>query len=143
MHEGLMYMLKMLYEKAHLVFVVYDVANLESFRDATKRIEEASLHAEEYTIRILFGNKNDLKSERKVTWEEGAILAKQYDARFVETSAKTFSNIFETFQLLLKELMDKMPPIEKVNPYSSIITFDNDKRICYHYEGVHDSGYSL
>lgn len=42
---------------------------------------------------VLVGNKSDRVNEREVGKEEGAALAKKLGCEFVETSAKTRSNL--------------------------------------------------
>lgn len=42
---------------------------------------------------MIAGNKLDLEDERKVSYEEGENLAKDYGGKFIETSAKTGQNI--------------------------------------------------
>ena len=56
---------------------------------------------------ILFGNKNDLEEERKVSFEEGKEYAEQNRFQFLEGSAKTGNNIKELFTMLVKNIMKK------------------------------------
>jgi hypothetical protein len=53
----------------------------------------------------LIGNKQD-KDDRKVTYEQGENLAKEYNMQFLETSAKTNYNISEAFINITKEIMN-------------------------------------
>ena len=46
---------------------------------------------------MLCGNKSDLESRRAVTYEEGEAFAAQHGLVFLETSAKTASNVEEAF----------------------------------------------
>ena len=48
----------------------------------------------------LVGNKSD-EDERKVTFIEGENLSKSWNCGFIETSAKTNSNVDELFKKLL------------------------------------------
>lgn len=52
----------------------------------------------------LVGNKTDLESERKVSRNEGAELAKSFGCPFVECSAKTHTNIHEVFHEIIREI---------------------------------------
>ena len=52
----------------------------------------------------LVGNKSDLDSYRKVNFEEAKIYSEQNDLFFMETSAKTGSNIEELFAEIAKKL---------------------------------------
>lgn len=46
---------------------------------------------------MLVGNKADLTEQRSVRPEEAAQLARDIGARYMETSAKTNSNVYELF----------------------------------------------
>ncbi|KAK9693596.1 hypothetical protein K7432_013844 [Basidiobolus ranarum] len=53
---------------------------------------------------IIVGNKCDLEEQRQVSLDQGKAFAKQSNALFLETSAKTRINIEETFDLIVKEI---------------------------------------
>ncbi|KAJ3433229.1 ras-like protein rasd [Anaeramoeba flamelloides] len=53
---------------------------------------------------IIVGNKNDLENERQVSQEEGRDLAKSFNCPFMETSAKTRTNVEESFFELVREI---------------------------------------
>jgi GTPase SAR1 family protein len=53
---------------------------------------------------VLVGNKCD-KEDRKVSYEEGAKLAKEFHMSFFETSAKNNYNIMEVFTFLTREIL--------------------------------------
>ena len=44
---------------------------------------------------MLIGNKSDLESKRQVTKEEGEQFAQEHGLFFIETSAKTATNVDE------------------------------------------------
>lgn len=48
-------------------------------------------------IIVLIGNKDDLKTEREVSTEEGQEFADKHNLMFMETSAKTGHNIENAF----------------------------------------------
>jgi len=53
---------------------------------------------------VLCGNKCDLASERQVRTEEGQDAAKNFSCPFLETSAKTRTNVDEAFFSLVREI---------------------------------------
>jgi Ras-related protein Rab-1A len=63
--------------------------------------------AKENVLRFLVGNKCDLEIKRKVTYEQGKELAKQYNINFLETSAKDTINIEELFTTTTKNYLEK------------------------------------
>lgn len=52
--------------------------------------------------KILIGNKSDLTHERKISYDLGYSLAKEYKIKFMETSAKSSSNVMESFKEVAK-----------------------------------------
>lgn len=60
-------------------------------------------------IFMLVGNMCDKASEREVSWEEGAALAKSFGCAFVETSAKTAHNVEHLFTSLVRNLRNPQP----------------------------------
>lgn len=53
---------------------------------------------------MLVGNKRDKASERKVSEEEGKVLARLLGCQFIETSAKTAQNVEQVFTGLIRTL---------------------------------------
>ena len=89
--------------KAHAVAVVYDISNRSSFELAQKYLDGINPRASA----MLIGNKLDLKSARKVSYEEGRLLAKIHRVEFIETSAKLNYNVDEAFQILVSCVPDE------------------------------------
>lgn len=56
---------------------------------------------------ILLGNKSDIPEERTVFEERISEFTTEYNLKFIETSAKTGSNIDLAFGLLVKEICGK------------------------------------
>ena len=83
--------------RAHSCAVVYDVTNRSSFENAQKYFDFINPMASS----LLIGNKIDLKDIRRVSYEEGRLLAKIHRVKFIETSAKINYNIDEAFQSML------------------------------------------
>ncbi|KAH3744251.1 Ras GTPase [Pelomyxa schiedti] len=58
---------------------------------------------------VLCGNKCDLELERKVTNDEGSELAKSWGCPFMETSARTRTNVENCFYELVREIRKTRP----------------------------------
>ena len=63
--------------------------------------------AKENVMRILVGNKCDLDHKRQVSFDQGKELARQYNIKFIETSAKETVNIDELFVSSAKTFLEK------------------------------------
>ena len=69
---------------------------------------EVEKHAAANVNKVLIGNKLDLSDSRKVTKEEGAALAKHYGMKFIETSARTSSNVHDAFKMMATEIQTRI-----------------------------------
>lgn len=58
---------------------------------------------------IVVGNKCDMKNDRAVSKEEGQSLADEFNASFLEVSAKDNFRIKEAFDTLARKVMTKNP----------------------------------
>ena len=96
------------YKGSHGCFIVYDIANEESFENVDKWYSEAVKTISENASIILVGNKCDLEDQRKITKEMGEEKAKNLKCPFFETSAKTKINIEEIFQEITNNIYDKV-----------------------------------
>ena len=65
-----------------------------------------SQHANTNVQIILVGNKSDLAKKRQVTVEEADAVAKRYNIQYFETSAKTGSNVDESFYNVSKLIIE-------------------------------------
>ena len=93
------------YKGANGIMMVYDITNLESFKNLNSCLDEIKKYAPENVYKILVGNKNDLEKNRKVTFEQGKEFAIQNGMKFFETSAKEINNIQEIFLTLTKDII--------------------------------------
>ena len=93
------------YRGAHGIFVVYDISDTVSFKNINNWLIEIEKNANKNVYKILVGNKCDLEDKRTVSYQQGKELAETYGMQFIETSAKSNTNVDEAFHLLGKEVM--------------------------------------
>ncbi|VEN42496.1 unnamed protein product [Callosobruchus maculatus] len=94
------------YRSANGVIIVYDITKRSSFLSVTRWIEEVRRYSGNSVLIALVGNKADLETLREVEFEEAEAMC-QYLPEvlfFLESSAKTNSNIEEAFMYLATEL---------------------------------------
>ena len=72
-------------------------------------MSEVRQHASPNIVKILVGNKCDLKDQRQVSYEEGKQFAESLGMQFLETSAKDKINIDEAFMTLTKAILPTVP----------------------------------
>merc|ERR1712166_432399 len=81
------------YRGAMGILLVYDVTDEKSFQNIRSWMRNIEQHANTEVVKVLLGNKCDMKQKRAVKHEEGENLAKEYGIDFFETSAKDKINI--------------------------------------------------
>ncbi|CAK9293734.1 unnamed protein product [Gordionus sp. m RMFG-2023] len=93
---------------------VFSITERESY-DATEDFREQILRVknEEEVPFILIGNKCDLEHKRQITKQEAINRANQWNVPYIETSAKTRTNVDKIFYDLLKEINKKKSPETK------------------------------
>ena len=116
-HESFRHITRSYYRGADAVMLLYDVTNRSTLDGIRRWIDDIMspppLHKKDNVIcgddnkvyKILIGCKCDLNSYRKITWEEGSAMAKEFKMDFFEVSAKTNYNIIEAFSKLYDDVM--------------------------------------
>ena len=127
---------KSYYRNAIGALLVYDITKKSSFEHLQKWLDSVKENSSKNIKIILIGNKIDLEDKREVTFQEGEEFAKNNGLFFLETSAKNFTNINESFNKLTEEIYDNIEILEeeeesknsiKLEDVNSII---NDKKKC-------------
>ena len=116
------------YKGSHGCFIVYDIANEESFENVDKWYSEAVKTTSENVSIILVGNKCDLEDQRIITKETGEEKAKNLKCPFFETSAKTKINIDEIFQEITNNIYDKYGDNENESDNIDIVHEDGQNK---------------
>ncbi|KAK1303207.1 Ras-related protein RABF2b [Acorus calamus] len=99
----------MYYRGAAAAIVVYDITNPISFTRAKKWVQELQAQGNTNMIMALAGNKSDLLDARKVTAEATQTYAEENNLFFMETSAKSATNVNEIFYEIAKRLPRAQP----------------------------------
>lgn len=120
---------KNFYRGAHGVVVVYAINDIKSFQSIRVWLTEieknvgtnvpinsaASTTSSPSVIKYVIGNKADLEDQRVVNERTGMNEAVTYDAKFMETSAKTSKNIDELFNDITRDIKASLaPPTKKL-----------------------------
>jgi len=93
------------YRGADGIIMVYDVTSSESFDHVEEWLSEVDRYANENTSKLLVGNKADLVDEKQVPEETAQRFADKLGISFLETSAKTATNVDAAFLTMAKELI--------------------------------------
>ena len=101
------------YKGGNGILVVYDITNRESFSNLNSWLIEIEKNGNKDVFKLLIGNKNDLESERKITYDEGKDFASINGMEFFETSAKTAYKVQEAFESLTRNIISKDKNISK------------------------------
>ena len=130
---------------ASIIFIIYDISSKETFNNLNAWINFIKQVNTDNSMIVLCGNKTDL--QRKVTTQEGKMLANKEQMMFFEVSAKNGENInkmmysciaelpfFEQFQIdnkeqLIKELEGGNNKKEQNSIYDIVKDSNNEKPV--------------
>ncbi|XP_036441790.1 ras-related protein Rab-8B isoform X3 [Colossoma macropomum] len=90
------------------IMLVYDITNEKSFENIKNWIRNIEEHASSDVERMILGNKCDMNDKRQVSKERGEKLAIDYGIKFLETSAKSSTNVEEAFFTLSRDIMTRL-----------------------------------
>ncbi|KII65332.1 Ras-related protein Rab-6 [Thelohanellus kitauei] len=76
-----------------VALVVFDITTKSSFENVDSWVREVREHRGQNALIYLVGNKCDLIEKRQVTVEEATKKAEEYNIPYMETSAKSGSNV--------------------------------------------------
>eukprot|EP00002_Diphylleia_rotans_P015221 TRINITY_DN2948_c0_g2_i2.p1 TRINITY_DN2948_c0_g2~~TRINITY_DN2948_c0_g2_i2.p1 ORF type:complete len:130 (-),score=38.46 TRINITY_DN2948_c0_g2_i2:945-1334(-) len=94
----------MYYRGAAAAIVVFDITSKDSFARAKSWVKELQRQGSANIVIVLAGNKADLADKRKVETEEAQLYAEENGIMYMETSAKTASNVNELFVAIARKL---------------------------------------
>ena len=93
------------YRGAHGIVICYDVTDERSFESIAKWRKEVDTFAGGAVTVMICGMKADLDKERVVTKERGEALAARMNTPFMETSAKTNTNVSLAMETIARAVM--------------------------------------
>ena len=93
------------YKGGHGLLLIFDLTDIDSFKSLNNWLMEIERNANKNIIKVLIGNKCDLKEQRKVTEQQINEFAEINGMKYLETSAKNNINVIDAFSTLGKELI--------------------------------------
>ena len=112
--ERYMSLSKNVYKRVDGVILVYDITQMQTFKNISKWIELIKEFNDNLPI-LLIGNKID-SDERIVSFEEGKKFGDENKINFFETSALSGANVEEAFESFINEIVKFL---KNKNPVSS------------------------
>ncbi|CAH8606289.1 unnamed protein product [Heterobilharzia americana] len=102
---------KSYYRDTSAVLLVYDICKKDSFIHIKSWMSEISANLQSgSTLLVIVANKIDEEKGRVISRKEGERLAKETDALFWETSAKTGANVESMFHNIAEQLLKTKIP---------------------------------
>lgn len=92
------------YRGAHGVILVFDLTDMESFQNLSGWFKEIDKYGGNRVAKLLVGNKSDMKDKRVVSYEMAQEFANQMGVPYLETSAKTATNVEQAFMTMTAEM---------------------------------------
>ena len=93
------------YRGAHGIIVVFDITDVETYRNIPTWLNDIEKYAQDNVVKILVGNKSDLKDKREVPKEDAKQLADRLGMKYIEVSARFNTNVDFVFEELVKEIL--------------------------------------
>lgn len=85
----------------------------------TSWLEDVKQHGNESIKTMLVANKSDMPDKRQVSTEEGEDFARKYGLLYIETSAKSGSNVDDAFMGLAQHVFKTLNLSRPISELSS------------------------
>ena len=92
---------------AHAVVAAYDIRKTASYSRAQEYINEITNQAMPPLVVALVGNKQDLDNQREVEYKSAFKYAAERNVLYMETSAKTNTNVDQLFETVAEKLVEE------------------------------------
>ena len=96
------------YRGAHGIIVVYDVTDQKSFNNVRQWLKEIERYAIDDVTKVLVGNKCDLTTQKVVEYNTGKEFADNFAIPFLETSARSSTNIKDVFVTITTDIQKRV-----------------------------------
>ncbi|CAE6533984.1 unnamed protein product [Rhizoctonia solani] len=106
--EAFRAMTKPLYRGVHGVFLVYSIADAESFTSCSDWLTEIRGQVDEHVPIMLVGNQIDRAEARAVEASDAQAFALEHGLLFAEISGKHGTNLDSAFQKLVHEIFNRL-----------------------------------
>jgi len=93
------------YRGADGILIVFDKTNKQSFEHIDDWMEEVNKYAHTNSVKLLIGNKCDMKEA--VDSKTALKKAEKHGVPYIETSAKTSSEVDQAFQKIAEKLLER------------------------------------
>ena len=119
------------YKGADGIILIYDITKQETFNNVRNWITSIKEEAPAKVVLILVGNKVDDEKNRAVQQSEGEKIADEYNLPFLECSSKSDINVTETFDVLVKKIVEINPKSKQGQKLQqNRIVFGEKKKFC-------------
>ncbi|KAJ4989038.1 GTP-binding protein YPT1 (Ras family protein) [Stagonosporopsis vannaccii] len=100
------------YRGAHGICVVYDVTDMDSFNNVKQWLQEIDRYATEGVNKLLVGNKSDMADKKQHTQSCTSNTVQEFadslGIPFLETSAKSATNVEQAFLTMARQIKERM-----------------------------------
>ena len=117
------------YKGAHGILLVYDITLKESFESLNDWLNEIKKNTSKNIVKVLIGNKIDLNDKRIISFDEAKEFADNNNMKYIETSAKTATNVDQAFGLIGVELMKSFKGNEEKNINKKNVVLSNSEAV--------------
>jgi len=97
------------YKGADGIILIYDITDRKTFNSVRNWINNIQEEAPDKVALVLAGNKVDDEKNREVQESQGKKIADEYSLPFFECSAKSDINVTQTFDALIKKVVQINP----------------------------------
>lgn len=117
------------YRGAHGIIMVYDTTDMLTFANIKRWNDEIDKRASENTVKLLIGNKCDLRSLRKVDMQTVQEYASALNIAFLETSAKNSDNVKHAFEVVTRKMLSvRLLAATNENDKTPFVTLEEKKK---------------